>query len=115
MAGDKLAKVLGHADGQMPMQAQIPGDYEPCEECAKGRICVVEVKPPKNGGTVRKIVPSGVMAMIPEDIVKQWLSPSPERLEQVLKARIMCIDHETAEKIGLLEAAENKAKEQPYA
>jgi hypothetical protein len=44
--------------------------------------------------------------------VKQWLSPSPERLEQVLKARIMCIDHETAEKIGLLEAV-GKAKEQP--
>jgi hypothetical protein len=115
MAGDKLAKALGYADGQMPMHAQIPGDYEPCDECAKGRICVVEVKPPKNGGTVRKIVPSGVMAMISEDIVKQWLSTSPERLERILKARIMCIDHETAGTLGLLEAAENKKKEQPDA
>ena len=110
-AGDRLAKALGHPDGAMPMYARLPGDYEPCDECANGRICVVEVVPPEHGDTVSKIEPSGIMAMVSEDIVKQRLAASPEYLEYTLKTRIMLIDHETAAKLGLLEAAE-KAKEQ---
>lgn len=31
--GDKLAKALGRADGEMPMHCHLPGDVYPCEDC----------------------------------------------------------------------------------
>ena len=31
--GDKLARALGRADGEMPMHCHLPGDVHPCEEC----------------------------------------------------------------------------------
>lgn len=40
-AGEKLAKQLGHKDGDMPMQVEIPGDIEPCDDCKKDRIMVI--------------------------------------------------------------------------
>lgn len=31
--GDKLARALGRADGEMPMHCHLPGDVYPCDEC----------------------------------------------------------------------------------
>ena len=38
LAGEKLAKKLGHSDGKMPMHAHIPGDWEPCDDCRKTKV-----------------------------------------------------------------------------
>ena len=42
-AGDRLAKALGHPDGQMPMHALIPGDYEPCDDCKARFVMAIEM------------------------------------------------------------------------
>lgn len=42
LAGETLAKKLGHSDGKMPMYAHIPGDLEPCDDCREHKVVVFE-------------------------------------------------------------------------
>lgn len=41
--GEKLARLLGHEDGQMPRATQLPLDFEPCDECKKVGIGFIEI------------------------------------------------------------------------
>ena len=107
-AGDKLAKRLGCSDGAMPMYAKLPGDWEPCDECARGNILVVETDPPKDGGdTVRKIKPAGTCALVSRKVVCEWLKGSEDKLAVVMEKGVMCVDHETAEWLGMHKEAED--------
>jgi len=41
--GEKVARLLGHEDGQMPRATQLPLDFEPCDACKKVGIGFIEI------------------------------------------------------------------------
>ena len=102
-----MARQLGSSDGRMPMHAGIPGDYVPCDDCARDNILVVETDPPKNGGdTVRKIKPAGVCVLVPRKVVSRLIKDDAKR-EAVMARGAMCVDHDTAEWLGMHKEPDN--------
>lgn len=89
--GNKLAKKMGHEDGQLPMTAVL--DYFPCDTCRKNGIAITEVESEGNQ------TPTGRRWLVSEEAVKHVLAEP--KLSQVLQTRLIAIDVETAEKVGL--------------
>ena len=92
--GEKWAKRNGHPDGQMPMYVLVEGDIQPCDECKKIGIAVVEVK----GDADREL--TGRRWLIKEEAIKKILADDP-MLSSVLQKRIMLIPAEIAQNLGL--------------
>lgn len=92
--GEKWAKRNGHPDGQMPMYVLVEGDIQPCDDCKKKGIAVVEVK----GDADREL--TGRRWLIKEEAIKKILADDP-MLFSVLQKRIMLIPAEIAQNLGL--------------
>jgi hypothetical protein len=99
LAGEKWAKENGRPDGQMPMYVQIEGDVEPCAECKKKGIAIVEMAP-----DTRK--PTGKRWLVTRDYIKRTVKQPLQ--DQILKKGIAFIDPETAESVGLHAALEQE-------
>lgn len=82
--GEKWAKKNGRSDGRMPMYVRLEGDIEPCDECKKKGIALVEVNPETKE-------PSGTLHLVKEEFIKHLLSHDSEMLNRVLKQRILMI------------------------
>ena len=82
--GEKWARKNGHPDGQMPKYIRLEGDIEPCDECKKKRIALVEVNPETKE-------PSGTLHLVKEEFIKHLLSHDSKLLNRVLKHRILMI------------------------
>ena len=92
--GEKWAKKNGFSDGQMPMYVAVENDIEPCDECKKIGVAVVELLSEVDR------VPTGRRWLIKEEAVNKLLADSQVKSE-VLQKRIMLIDTETAQTMGL--------------
>ena len=82
--GEKWARKNGHPDGQMPKYIRLEGDIEPCDECKKKGIALVEVNPETKE-------PSGTLHLVKEEFIKHLLSHDSKLLNRVLKHRILMI------------------------
>ena len=91
--GEKWAKRNGHPDGQMPMYVLVEGDIQPCDDCKKKGIAVVEVK----GDADKEL--TGRRWLIKEEAIKKILADDP-MLSSVLQKRIMLIPAEIAQNLG---------------
>lgn len=97
-AGDKLARELGHKDGQMPMHAWIPGDFTPCDDCLKkGGVGVVAVGPNREVEGVWLIIGGAAERVF-----------RPSDLERFERERYIPVTKEAAERIGLLKRKEDE-------
>lgn len=92
--GEKWAKKNGYPDGQMPMYILLKGDIQPCDECKKIGIAVVEVKSDAD----REL--TGRRWLMKEEAIKKILIDS-SMLSRVLQKRILIISAELAQNLGL--------------
>lgn len=95
--GDKLARELGHEDGEMPMRAWLPGDIEPCDECRERGVGIVEV-------TDGRML-TGRRWLVSDEAVKLIVSDEEQR-KRILERRVMLVSPEVVDKLGLAEASE---------
>lgn len=93
LAGERWAEKNGFHNGEMPKNVQIDGDFEPCDECKKNGIAIVEVV----SDCERK--PTGNRWLVKEDFIKRLFSQNI--VTDVLKRRVVMIPTEIAELIGL--------------
>ena len=66
------------------MYIRLEGDIEPCDECKKKGIALVEVNPETKE-------PSGTLHLAKEEFIKRLLSHDSKLLNRVLKQRILMI------------------------
>lgn len=92
LAGEKWAKKNGHSDGQMPMEVYVEDDIEPCDECKKLGIAVVEVDKDQ------KL--TGNRWLIKEEAVERMIS-NEESKKKVLEMRVMVVPEEVTRAWGL--------------
>lgn len=92
--GETWAKKNGIIDGQMPMYVAVENDIDPCDDCKKIGIAVIELQ------SEFERVPTGRRWLIKEEAVNKLLADSQLKSE-VLQKRIMMIDTETAKMMGL--------------
>lgn len=91
--GEKLARLLGHEDGHMPMATQLPLDYVPCDECRAKGIGIVEVseeEPHPPTGNIWLVMKDAAKATLPETM---W-----PRIE---KEGYALVSEEVAKRLGL--------------
>lgn len=91
LAGEKWAKKNGRSDGQMPMYSHIYGDINPCDECKKQGITIVEATQ-LHGYT-------GRLFLVKEELIKKALK-SQEMIQKILKERICYMEPELLERLG---------------
>lgn len=92
--GDKLAKAMGAASGEMPMYARLPGDVELCEECKKKGIEIVEIAAIKKGKkTVHQ--PTGRFFLVSENFLNNVTDETLR--ERIREHRMAYVDKETAD------------------
>lgn len=84
-AGDRLAKEMGYADGEMPMHAKLPGDMGLCPECMAGKVQFIEM----DGGK-----PTGRW-LVPEESLRASMKPGA-LLDSVLESRKALVTAEDA-------------------
>lgn len=94
LAGEEWAKKNGHSDGKMPMYVHLEGDIEPCEECKKLGVAMVEVLSEQNKSQ------TGNKWLVKEDFIRRIIQNN-DLLQTVLEKRILLISAETATMIGL--------------
>ena len=70
--GDKLAKALGRADGEMPMHCHLPGDVYPCEDCLETKKDYVFLFSAED--TEKGPQPAGGFAMVKRTFLESILS-----------------------------------------
>lgn len=92
LAGEKLAKELGNADGQMPMYCP-PVSIMPCAKCKEKGVGFVEVDNETNQQ------PTGRRWLL-KDSALNFIQPR-DLLEAILKQRICILAAETVSAIGL--------------
>ena len=92
LAGEKWAKKNGHSDGQMPVEVYVENDIEPCDECKKLGIAVVEVDKD------RKLTDN--RWLIKEEAVERMIS-NEESKKKVLEMRVMVVPEEGTKAWGL--------------
>lgn len=85
LEGEKWAKKHGIESGEMPKYVLLEDDIEPCDECKKAGVAMVEVDSEENK------TPTGRKWLIKEDVVK-WLFEDPDTLKEVLNKRIFLMD-----------------------
>ena len=81
LAGEALAKKLGHNDGKMPMHAHIQGDWEPCDDCREHKVVVFEAA--EEGDHI----PTGRYVVLDK---KAWLSilKEPDKTENCFRVGV---------------------------
>lgn len=85
LEGEKWAKKHGIESGEMPKYVLLEDDIEPCDECKKAGVAMVEVDSEDNK------IPTGRKWLIKEDVV-EWLFTEPDTLKEVLNKRVFLID-----------------------
>ena len=85
--GEVWAKRNGHPDGQMPMYVFLKGDIQPCDECKKIGIAVVEVKSDAD----REL--TGRRWLMKKEAIKKILADD-SMLSSVFQKRIMFISEQ---------------------
>jgi len=91
----------------MPLEAWIPGDFDPCDTCKEQGIAILEVgaddKPTRKAWVVR------------EEFIKNVLdgSSNKELLDKVLKKRMCVMPEDVTKMLGIHDmVAENKQEAQ---
>ncbi len=82
-------------------------DYEPCPECQehmKNGIILMTIDPKKTTD-MKNPWRTGYFMVVSDDFVQRVFTPQ-EVVDDILKARATYIDHDAAEKMGLLELVE---------
>lgn len=102
-SGDKLAKQLGRSDGSMPMAAWIPGDIEPCDECKKKGIGIVEV----TDGDTNML--TGRRWLVHEEAIERIVDDEKLK-ENILKKRVVVMPEKATEALGLRDIFEGTDK-----
>lgn len=91
LAGEEWAKKNGRPDGEMPMYVQLEGDIEPCDECKKRGIALVEMAADGK--------PTGNRWLVTREFIERTVA-EPLR-KRILDKGIAFIAPETVEAIGL--------------
>jgi hypothetical protein len=92
--GEKWAKKNGIPSGEMPMTVYIENDIEPCDECKKKGIAIVEVVSDEDHSF------TGRRWLMKEEAVIRIFGKQPS-LPQILQKRVLIIPKEVTERIGL--------------
>ena len=105
LRGEKIARKMGHADGQMPMHCGVVSDV-PCNKCEdymKQGIIIIGTKdgadPNSDAGPFE--CRSGNFLVVKEEAIKRLLPPG-ELLDGVLKNRFMFMEHKALIDTGML-------------
>lgn len=110
--GDKLAKALGRADGEMPMHCHLPGDVDPCEECLETKKDYVFLFSAED--TEKGPRPAGGFAMVSRTFLESILK-DPSAIPEEHPA-LMAVDEQVFASLAKLktEAARGgRSKETP--
>lgn len=92
LGGEKWAKKHGHSDGHVPMQTVIENDIEPCEECRKKGVALVEVDENRK--------PTGNRWLVKDEFIEKVINDE-EFKKQILKRRILMVPIEAVVALGL--------------
>lgn len=95
LAGEKWATKNGHSDGEMPMHVYVEDDVEPCDECKKKGIALIEIvpgEPPK---------PTGCLWLVTENMIDRMLDADSDLYKFAKEHRYMYIDQQAVDAIGL--------------
>lgn len=95
LEGEKWAKKNGRPDGEMPMHVYVEEDVEPCDECKKKGIALIEIvpgKPPK---------PTGCLWLVTESMIDRMLDADSDLYKFAKEHRYMYIDKQAVDAIGL--------------
>ena len=105
-AGDILAKKMGRADGDMPMYAHIPGDFEPCDACKAKGVTLLE-QDSEDGDACF----TGRLWLVSDEFIRRNCVDKDVR-DRVLKARVAFIPREIGDQIqAACDEDDNKEKE----
>ena len=96
-AGEKWAKKNGHSDGQMPMYVIMQGDLEPCDECKKNGITIIEAEADVEG----EISVTGKSWLLKEEAFLRIFDTNNAVIKNALSKRVCFMDPTTTERIGL--------------
>lgn len=99
-AGDRLAIALGCADGRMPMNTLMPGDYEPCDDCKSKGVLILEM-------TNDKQQPTGSFWLVKEAVFDNLGEDASEFARHAKSERFCLVTQDTAAQMGLHEASMN--------
>lgn len=89
--GSNWARKNGIPSGEMPKNVWIYGDYEPCDDCKKKGIAIVEFDSENN--------PTDRRWLVTEDYIKRIIN-NEKLLSNILEKRVAFIDETTAKKLG---------------
>lgn len=95
LEGEKWAKKNGRSDGEMPMHVYVEDDIEPCDECKKKGIALVEVIP----GDPLKY--TGDRWLVTEACIERLAGKDSELYKRAMEKRVMLIDTTAADQIRL--------------
>ena len=101
LEGEKWAKKNGRPDGEMPMTVYVEDDIEPCDECKKKGIALVEAV--LNAQKRTKYTGNGWL--VTEECIERLVGKDSDLYKRAMETRVILIDADTAEQIGLKKGA----------
>lgn len=96
IVGEKFSRKNG-GDGQMPMYVIMQGDLEPCDECKKNGITIIEAKVDVAG----EISVTGKSWLLKEEAFLRIFDTNHAVIKTALSKRVCFMDPTTTERIGL--------------
>lgn len=84
-------------DGQMPLHVIMQGDLEPCDECKKNGITIIEAKADVAG----EISVTGKSWLLKEEAFLRIFDTNHAVIKTALSKRVCFMDPTTTERIGL--------------
>lgn len=101
LAGERMAREMGNADGEMPRQAVFSVD--PCDKCKEMGIAFIEMT--HEGRDAR---PTGRRCLLKEEAVHRMLEPG-SLLDQILAKRATFLAPEAWDKMGFSNTVKESA------
>lgn len=95
LEGEKWAKKNGRPDGEMPMHVYVEEDVEPCDECKKKGIAIVEVIPSD------PLKYTGDSWLVTEECIERLVGKDSELYKHAMEKRVVFIEPSVAEAVGL--------------
>ena len=103
LAGEKMAKQMGHSDGQMPMHCGVI-DMTPCSECEdfmKKGVILIGVKDGEEGSD--NPYRTGEFFVVKDRFIEDLLENNDKLKDTVLKQRFVFMPQAVMEMCGLID------------
>ena len=100
LEGEKWARKNGMEDGEMPMNVYVEDDFEPCDECKAKGIAIVEVVLDEQ----KRMKYTGNRWLVTEACIERLVGKDSDLYKRAMETRVMFIEPDVAEQIGLKES-----------